>query len=251
MTFKQTFLQYLGGLNKNIWGLEDCKAIWVLQAIWIEVYKGDKKIGEKKVVYVVRKGDAVHKMVKFSPFLMFSLLMLPYNCQAIQRATEWRNSLASMAFYVVNDFFDSKELATTEGWQDLASDLLADTKYAFLRMKEVVINGEKQVYSKASLFSVHYWLSSSRSRKLAAIEDLSSYICLLSTLSILRMQSLFQVSLMTMISPRWHWHSLQLQYIKATFDIGDTNLSIRSTVCWILGWGSSLHETCVCGAQVD
>jgi hypothetical protein len=63
----------------------------------------------------VRKGDAVHKMVKFSPFLMFSLLMLPYNCQAIQRATEWRNSLASMAFYVVNDFFDSKELATTEG----------------------------------------------------------------------------------------------------------------------------------------
>jgi hypothetical protein len=68
VTFKQTFLKYLGGLNENIWGLEDREAIRVLQTIWNEVYKGDKETQEKKLVYVVKKGDAVHKTVKFSLF---------------------------------------------------------------------------------------------------------------------------------------------------------------------------------------
>ena len=79
---------------------------------------------------------------------MFSLLTLPYDCQAIQRATEWRNSLASTAVCVVNDFFDSERLATTEDRQELVSDLLADTKYAFLEIKEVILNGKMDVRSK-------------------------------------------------------------------------------------------------------
>jgi hypothetical protein len=79
---------------------------------------------------------------------MFSLLTLLYDCQAIQRATEWRNSLASTAVCVVNDFFDSEGLATTEDRRDLASDLLAGIKYAFLHTKEVIVNGEKEVRSK-------------------------------------------------------------------------------------------------------
>jgi hypothetical protein len=156
VTFKQTFLKYLGGLNEHIWGLENREAIRVLQAIWNEVYQGDEETGEKQLVYVVKRGDAVHKTVEISLFLMFSLLTLPYDCQAIQRATEWRSSLASTALHVVNDFFDSENLATTKARQDMASDLLADTKYAFLTTKEVIVNGEKQVRSKVSLFSVRY-----------------------------------------------------------------------------------------------
>jgi hypothetical protein len=148
VTFKQTFLKYLGGLNENIWGLEDCEAIRVLQTIWNEVYKGDKETQEKKLVYVVKKGDAVHKTVERYLFPTFSLLTLPYNCQAIQRATEWRSNLASTALYIINDFFDAENLTTTKTRRDMASDLLVDSKYAFLMTKEVVVNGEKEVRSK-------------------------------------------------------------------------------------------------------
>jgi hypothetical protein len=43
--------------------LEDREAIQVLQVIWNKVYQGDKEIGDKQLVYVVKKGDAVHKTV--------------------------------------------------------------------------------------------------------------------------------------------------------------------------------------------
>ena len=79
---------------------------------------------------------------------MFSLLTLPYNCQAIQRSTEWRSYLASTALYIVNDFFDAENLTTTKARWDMVSDLLVDSKYAFLMTKEVVVNGEKEVHSK-------------------------------------------------------------------------------------------------------
>jgi hypothetical protein len=46
--------------------LEDREAIQVLQVIWNEVYQGNEKIGEKQLMYVVKKGDAVYKMVEIS-----------------------------------------------------------------------------------------------------------------------------------------------------------------------------------------
>jgi hypothetical protein len=128
--------------------LEDHKAIQVLQVIWNKVYQGDKEIGDKRLMYVVKKGNAIYKMVERYLFPMFSLLMLPYNCQAIQRATEWRSNLASTALYIINDFFDAENLTTTKARWDMASNLLVDSKYAFLMTKEVVVNGKKEVHSK-------------------------------------------------------------------------------------------------------
>jgi hypothetical protein len=90
--------------------------------------------------------------------------------------------------------------------------------------------GKRRYVAKCSCFLYANDYSSSRLRKLAAIEDLSSYIRFLSTSSILRMQSPFHVSSATRISPRRRWHSPQLRYVNPTFDIGDADLSIRSTM---------------------
>jgi len=47
VTFRQTFLKYLGGVNQDIWDLEESKTIEVLQAIWNAVYKGNTRTGGK------------------------------------------------------------------------------------------------------------------------------------------------------------------------------------------------------------
>ena len=64
VTFKQTFLRYLGASNENIWDLEPEATVSVLQAIWNEVYKGNKRAGEPEISFVVNKGDAVYQTVK-------------------------------------------------------------------------------------------------------------------------------------------------------------------------------------------
>jgi ATP:corrinoid adenosyltransferase len=105
----------------------------------------------KKVVYVVKKGDAdaVYKTVKFLLFsLMPSFLTLQCDRQALQRATEWRNSIASAALSAVKNYFDYANFTSTEARQEVATELLIDLKYAFATTEEVIKNGKKRVCGK-------------------------------------------------------------------------------------------------------
>jgi hypothetical protein len=96
-------------------------------------------------VYVVEKGDAVYKTVKFLLFsLMPSFLTLQCDRQALQRATEWRNSIALAALSAVNSYFDYANLTSTEARHEVAAELLIDLKYAFATTEEVIKNGEKK-----------------------------------------------------------------------------------------------------------
>ena len=81
---------------------------------------------------------------------MSSLLTLLYDRQAVQRATEWRNSIASAAISVVNSLFDYLDLTrtSTEAQQEMAAELLANLGYAFLEMEDIFKNGKKEVYGK-------------------------------------------------------------------------------------------------------
>jgi hypothetical protein len=64
VTFRQTYLKYLGGLNEEIWGLSDRETVRVLQTIWNEVYKGNERARVPRLSYVVKRGDAVFQTVK-------------------------------------------------------------------------------------------------------------------------------------------------------------------------------------------
>ena len=70
--------------------------------------------------------------------------------QAIQRLTEWRNSIGSNGLAVVGDFLDSMNLRTTEAYQEVADHLLDEERYAYFETKDKIKNGKVNV-SKTSL----------------------------------------------------------------------------------------------------
>lgn len=69
------------------------------------------------------------------------------NClfKVTQRVTEWRNSIGSTALAVVNDFFDSQKLYTTELRKQAAMDLLFCQRYVYFRTRDILENGVKKV----------------------------------------------------------------------------------------------------------
>jgi hypothetical protein len=68
---------------------------------------------------------------------------------------EWRNIIASAALSSVNDYFDHAKLFSTETRQEEATELLAGLKYAFLRTKTVIQNGEPEVRHKVLFYVRH------------------------------------------------------------------------------------------------
>jgi len=61
-TFLPTFLQYVGGSNKDVWTLTLQDTLASLQEIWNVVYKGSPD-GQKKIKHLVQRYDAVHDVV--------------------------------------------------------------------------------------------------------------------------------------------------------------------------------------------
>jgi len=119
--------------------------ISTLQKILNEVYKGSTQDCQIKVKHLVEKYDAVYNVVR--QFAAPSLTISADYSQSYQRGIEWQSSIGSNGLAVVGDFFDSRNLDTTEEWQEFAECLLKDDCYVYSRTLDVEQeNGEIVVW---------------------------------------------------------------------------------------------------------
>jgi hypothetical protein len=79
------------------------------------------------------------------PFTMLSITFSANYSQSTQRVTEWRNSIGSNGLAVVADFLDSIDLRTTDAYQEVASHLLDNERYAYSDTKDKIQDGVVKV----------------------------------------------------------------------------------------------------------
>ena len=79
------------------------------------------------------------------PFMMLSITFSANYSQSTQRVTEWQNSIGSNGLAVIGDFLDSMDLRTTDAYQEVASHLLDNKRYAYSDMKDKIQDGVVKV----------------------------------------------------------------------------------------------------------
>ena len=151
--FIPTFLRYIGSTNKDPWTLDVQDTISTLQKIWNEVYKGSTQDRRMKVKHLVEKYDAVYNVVR--RFAAPSLTISADYSQSYQRGIEWRSSIGSNGLAVVGDFFDSRNLDTTEERQEFAERLLKDDRYVYSRTLDVEQENGEIVVRGATISYLH------------------------------------------------------------------------------------------------
>jgi hypothetical protein len=124
-----------------------------LQGIWNEVYKGSVKDGRKKIKHMVEPGGAVHNVVCQS--VIFSFTTSINYPQAIQRLTEWCNSVGSNGLTIVGDFMDTTGLDTTEACQEAAEQLLEENRYVYVKTRDVIEDQEVVVCKQTITVCLH------------------------------------------------------------------------------------------------
>ena len=61
--FVPTFLEYVGGMNKDVWTFNQCNTIQALQAVWNKVYKGCANDSRKRIKHLIEASGAVYNVV--------------------------------------------------------------------------------------------------------------------------------------------------------------------------------------------